>query len=424
MRNTKQGKESGVRIPSNEAVRQVRRRWISVMLIVLTTGLFSACASLKPPPTAPSPTPVVAETPAHAVDVRWMRRTLSADEAADYVGDAACAGCHPKIAQQQARTRHNDTLRATTAKVDGSYFKSSQKLVDKTIPATYSTVVKDGICQMHMESQYGNGDVPANWAIGSGKNARTFLSRVEKANWAVLRLTYYTGAKRWNYTPAQAPGADLTTVAGKLQSEAEVVNCLSCHVTVMRTGDGEPDMTHTQPGVGCERCHGPGKAHVDSFKPGAVKTAAATMEKLHTATPAYINKLCGACHRDDTNSQAGDPHVEHDLARFEGVALARSPCYIKSGALSCTTCHDPHSDADPVPANTDRVCLSCHAGPTKSTAAVSAQGRLCPVNPRTGCTPCHMPRQSIAGIPYARFTQHLIKVWKPLPTAHNTAKHP
>jgi hypothetical protein len=104
--------------------------------------------------------------------------------------------------------------------------------------------------------------------------------------------------------------------------------------------------------------------------------------------------------------------VEHDLARFEGVALARSACYLKSGALSCTTCHDPHTDADPVPAHTDRICLNCHAGPGKFTAPTSAQGQVCPVNARSGCTSCHMPRQAISGIPYARFTQHWIKVWE------------
>ena len=266
---------------------------------------------------------------------------------------------------------------------------------------------------MHMDSPVGKGDVPASWAIGSGKNARTFLSRATPGDWAVLRLTYYTGAKKWNYTPAQDPGSDIPTLAGKTQTEAEVVNCLSCHVTVMRTGSGEPDMKHTQPGVGCERCHGPGRAHVESFRNALDKTAPPTMEKLHAATPAYINKLCGTCHRDETNSQAGDPHIEKDLARFEGVALARSACYIKSNALSCVTCHDPHNNADPVPANNDRICLNCHAGSGKAKAPATAQGHVCPVNPRSGCTPCHMPQQSIPGIPYARFTQHLIKVWDP-----------
>lgn len=388
------------------------------VLVLLTAGLIGACTSsnkTQTPPPTPAPNSSAA-TPApttpHMVDVRWMRRTLSAEEATAYVGDAACVKCHTPIGKQQAQTRHNSTLRAITVKEDGSYFKGSQKVFDKTIPATYSTLVKGGECLMHMDSPVGKGDVPANWAIGSGKNARTFLSRVTPADWAVLRLTYYTGAKQWNFTPAQQPGADIPTLAGKTQTEAEVVNCLSCHVTVMREGNGEPDMQHTQPGVGCERCHGPGKAHVDSFLPGAAKTPESKMENLHTSTPAYINKLCGSCHRDETNSQAGDPHVEHDLARFEGVALARSACYIKSGALSCITCHNPHQDADPVPAHNDRICLNCHAGPGKSTTvAASAQGRVCPVNPRTDCTSCHMPRQSIPGIPYARFTQHLIKVW-------------
>jgi len=66
-----------------------------VILVLLTAVLIGACTSADKPPIAapPAPTPVTAapETAGpHMVDVRWLRRTLSEEEAAAYVGDAAC----------------------------------------------------------------------------------------------------------------------------------------------------------------------------------------------------------------------------------------------------------------------------------------------------------------------------------------------
>jgi hypothetical protein len=89
-----------------------------------------------------------------------------------------------------------------------------------------------------------------------------------------------------------------------------------------------------------------------------------------------------------------------------------SACFQKSGALSCISCHDPHRDAVPETAHYDAVCRRCHSNPTSDTAATSAVAHtVCPKNPRSGCTGCHMPRQQIKGIPFATYRTHWIRAY-------------
>ena len=86
----------------------------------------------------------------------------------------------------------------------------------------------------------------------------------------------------------------------------------------------------------------------------------------------------------------------------------QSACYTRSGgALSCSTCHDPHARASSdVPAY-EAVCLSCH-GPGSKSKQVA-----CPISPAAKCIDCHMPRRELGG--NSRFTDHWIR--KPDPAA-------
>ena len=265
------------------------------------------------------------------------------------------------------------------------------------------------------------------------------LNRDDQNGWVELRLSYYPKLKRWNFTPGQMPGTPLGSVMGREQSGAVLTNCLLCHSTVLRMGDAtglppgsvRPDMAASHLGIGCERCHRPGRAHVEAAMQGhasdasAIARAKAThqtfgMEDLGRATPQQINTLCGFCHRTMENANVALPQIKMNMPRFQGVALAQSACYQKSNALSCLTCHNAHGDTDQKPVRYEAVCLHCHSG--KSTGKTiasfpplpaSAFGKTCPVNARTSCVGCHMPRQTIGDISFLRYTNHWIKVWSP-----------
>lgn len=392
------------------------RLWtIAVLGILPFIGLV--CISCAQPPAAKQSAPVPAPA---AVDVRLVRRALTGEEARAYAGNAACTSCHADIVQRHAASRHARTLRPVTEE-QSQEFANTQAVTDARMGVKYTTSFTNGRCLMTGERAQGGGSVPADYVIGAGKNAHTFFFAMDPTTWIDLRISYYTQAKRWDFTPMQRPENKLPSDSGIAQVGERLSSCLLCHVTVLRQDAGQLNIRDSQVGIGCERCHGPGKAHVEiACRPrAAIEAIRSSIDGLQSADPARTNSICGDCHRSAENSPKGDPHVEHDLARFQGAALVRSRCFIKSGTLSCNTCHSPHTDAETSPAFYDAKCLTCHRSvpPTaQSPAAHSLSaplgGHSCPVNSRSGCTECHMPRQAISGIPYAKYANHWIKVWR------------
>ena len=91
--------------------------------------------------------------------------------------------------------------------------------------------------------------------------------------------------------------------------------CLRCHVTGFGQSGGFPvavpkkPLRHSMAGVGCEACHGPGKAHCD--KPKEPRLIA----KLGgTCNECSILPICRQCH-DDRNSPRFDYRTALKIAR-------------------------------------------------------------------------------------------------------------
>jgi hypothetical protein len=358
-----------------------------------------------------------------AVDVRTANRALTSQEANAYIGDAACAQCHLAICRMQGRSRHARTLQPVTLSNHGNFYRQNAAVRDPLLGYTYTVAVENGRCVQRGTSAAGGGSLAADYAFGSGRNAHTYMSRVSDGAWVDLRLSYYTRIHRWDYTPMQKPGdRSWKRAAGIDEQGAELVNCLLCHVTVLRSKPGGIDIANSNLGIGCERCHGPGKAHVESIQRvlAAGRSAPGSLVKLEDLKHAgqdRINEICGGCHRTPATAPAGNAKTENGLARFEGAALPRSACYQQSGTLTCVTCHDPHGDSDASAQHNDAKCLGCH---TRSAAPeTGAPGhtqshhtvKTCPVNRTDGCVRCHMPAQTIATIPHATYHNHWIKVW-------------
>ena len=341
---------------------------------------------------------------------------LNADEARNYVGDSICATCHGAVGRAFAETRHARTLRPVHLNEQRPFFEHANTVKDPVLQYSYQPLVSSGRCVVAGESGSRRGILSADYVIGTGRNARTYFCAERPDSWVDLRVSYYSEVGRWDYTPGQRPGDRLFVRAAGLTQEGPMLPaCLNCHVTYLRAGNIGPDIANSHIGIGCERCHGPGRAHVEAV--GRKKMSAGppwlAMEKYAKATPQRINSLCGQCHHDEGNSKDGDAKTEKGLARFEGVALVRSKCFQESRALSCITCHDPHRDVSSDTASNVKRCLTCHSTVADNPARpATAHGKICPVNRTSGCIGCHMPAQKIATIPYAKYHNHLIKVWK------------
>jgi hypothetical protein len=288
--------------------------------------------------------------------------------------------------------------------VERPRFTTPPALEDQLLGTAYDVAVRDGQCWLRADTGFGRREARADYAFGEGNVGVTYVSRPANVS-TQLRIAWYP-EHGWEWTPGLRPGSMTAGPLGEVLGEKNETECFSCHATVLVRGKHGLDLNRSLLGVGCETCHGPGRAHVAAVRRGAKDLR---MVRLASHREAVALQLCAHCHRAPGDVNMGDPSLATQLPRFQKVALDKSRCS-REGHVTCMHCHDPHENADEVPRDTyNGVCRSCHAAPTPS-----AQ-RSCPVQPRGDCVSCHMPLQGI-GLPNDhRFHNHWIKVWKTPP---------
>lgn len=257
-----------------------------------------------------------------------------------------------------------------------------------------------------------------HYVMGSGNHARTYVHRTADGKLIELPVGWYPEN---GGTFAMSPGYDRAIHPDfRRQIRAE---CLFCHNALPRAANEVPGA------IDCQRCHGPGRAHIDAAqKPNrdvtAVRAAIVNPARLSADRQAEV---CMQCHLETTSSslpeslrrlenppyQPGQPLSDailffdhapgagHD-DKFEIVnsvyRLRKSACFQKSGTLTCTTCHNPH-DVPRGKAAADHytsVCKQCHATLRNHQSAAP-------------CADCHMPRRRTEDVIHAVMTDHLIQ---------------
>jgi len=145
--------------------------------------------------------------------------------------------------------------------------------------------------------------------------------------------------------------------------------CLACHDdrSYKGTKHGHAFNERTPAaGQGCETCHGPGQAHVDSGDPALIR-------RPSQMAPAAVSELCTTCHN----------RAEHAL--WDGSQHNQRN-------LSCITCHSVHAPQGQIKAKTQiALCSSCHRNVT------NRQHRFTHMPIREGamkCSSCHNPHGS------------------------------
>lgn len=241
-------------------------------------------------------------------------------------------------------------------------------------------------------------------------------------------------------SPSKAPGSPSKSVSSDEFVGSDT--CATCHADVVRSFNTNPHLALRHPGnaVTCERCHGPGKAHVES---GGDATK---IFRFSTATPKQIDDKCLSCHAGVHPNFAHSPHGEAGVActdchsnhaslrdvshasdqqitnfiRRDNVQSSEAATYllkasqpqlcfachtdvkpafsqpfhhqVNEGLMRCTDCHDPHGSFQPnqlqATADQNAICVKCHsenAGPFVYEH---------PVVKTEGCVACHSPHGS------------------------------
>ena len=362
-------------------------------------------------------------------------------EAGSYVGSARCAECHRETSEQQSCSRMATTLQTAEEFERTHSLPVPAEVFDPDNHLRYRIDHRDGKLCLEVKRGRDVARADMTYALGSGKVAVTFVRELDAENYEELRATWYADTNSWDLTPGQRDARPITVTEalGRPIGKHSPQACLTCHATLLVQSDAKIDPARSRFGVGCERCHGPGRDHIDSVTQGlapktkmrppvldeALGLAQRLREGQRAETPqdellqsvAQANDerlihdlyVCGECHGYD---QIWDRSSGDELVKFQVAALVGSRCYQASTTkIACSDCHDPHGDSSPDDAGVAVVvCLQCHTDtPPPVAGSQEPKAKTCPVNTRDGCVGCHMPTRS--PMPHAQMTQHRIGIY-------------
>ena len=275
------------------------------------------------------------------------------------------------------------------------------------------------------------------YVVGSGSAARTYLAE-EGGRLYELPITWYTqaegGAGTWDFSPGYE-------VQNGRFSRLIPDRCMSCHNAVPETVPfAEGKYTDVPQGIGCERCHGPGEAHVESR---LAEAEAPDSIDYTIVNPAHLDldrrlDVCQQCHLQTTISVLRENRGPYSFRPSEDLArhvaffatdeprsttsvsvishadrIKASACFLATAetpkAMDCVTCHNPHEGfRDQGPAYFNATCLDCHDAPAlQQTVAADVQAEHAA---DANCIACHMPKVEAEDAPHASFTDHWIRV--------------
>jgi hypothetical protein len=150
------------------------------------------------------------------------------------------------------------------------------------------------------------------------------------------RLTVFAHQDAPDVTPGQAgaPAVNKRNIvaAGRAYSSEATLRCFECHTTINSDrGRLVLDEATMIPNVGCERCHGPGQAHVEAARRGAPDPAFSMAFGAGRSSADDEIRLCGTCHRLPGMGEPGTIGPDNPvMVRFQPIGLIRSACYQKS----------------------------------------------------------------------------------------------
>jgi tetratricopeptide (TPR) repeat protein len=330
-------------------------------------------------------------------------------DANGYVGNLACAGCHSAIYDSYLKTSMANASGPASNNLIPADFAHRQSGVHYRI---YADKGKVWLSFERPNDPEVRGKRELLYYIGSGRRGRSYLFSMDDFLFE-SPVNWYTDRHVWDMAPAYENARQIP------MNLPAFTSCLHCHVSglnppITGTENRYPMPPFSYSGVTCERCHGPGAAHI---KGGAIINPT----KLD---PARRDDICMQCHLEGKAAienpgrhlyefRPGRPLSDYihyfvfaDQPRGLGAvsqveALAQSVCRKKSGpAMSCTSCHDPHYE----PAAAERVsyyrekCLDCHG------AAFGAKHH----NEQPDCAACHMPSSLSTDVVHTEVTDHRI----------------
>lgn len=387
----------------------------------------------------------------------------------DYVGSRACEACHAKAYAAWRDSFHSRTLYDVHPRTVFGDFSGNVVFDDPKFAFTVRPYASDGRFVLRIarrrgpppagtsayaDDTYGaglpdvpEGDFPIAYAFGNRRHQPYVTQTPDGRHW-VLPVVWDDVLHAWSWggwrpyvdscASCHVTGvkvSDRPLGPARLRADGTVVEPLAIGSTVPPKFSLPPPQEGWAEGaVGCEVCHGPGRAHVETtramgdeaYRAYLAAGGAPTIYDPAKDTPERRMQQCDSCHNFFSESSitfvptpTGYPHAPLQAPISPADPLAKrqfyangadmSPCTVgrvlrasRMGAkgVECRDCHDVHGNADwaelTSPSADNSLCLRCHAanpsGEFADAAAVARHARHRADGPGVLCVECHMPR--------------------------------
>lgn len=368
---------------------------------------------------------------------------LNHHDTVKYVGMNACRACHADKHSTFVHTGMGQSFEKASKQKSSADF-SHNAVYDKFSDFYYQPLwVKDKfyIKEYRLE---GKDTVHSrleqvSYIVGSGQHTNSHITETN-GYLTQVPLTFYTQDGKWDLPPGFENGNN--TRFGRIIG----LECMSCHNGLPGFVKGsENRFTNIPNGIDCERCHGPGEAHVLQIQAGKLIDTANEID-YSIVNPSKLSwklqiDLCQRCHlqgnavlkegKEFSDFRPGmvlSDFMDVYMPRYEGndeefimashaQRLQMSECFVKSNTsalnnqennklqLTCITCHNPHISVKVTGKQVfNAACNNCHTT-QKCTEELSI--RLEKNN--NDCSGCHMPSTGAIDIPHVTVHDHYIR---------------
>lgn len=321
----------------------------------------------------------------------------------EFAGDGACHTCHLDIAESYLRTAHHLTSRLPSSESIAGSFAAGNNLLKTSNPGLYFQMESrlDGFYQTAMLSLAQGSSSHSekiDIVIGSGRFGQTYLYWKENRLFQ-LPVSYWIDPAGWVNSPGYHDGI------AKFDRPVPP-RCLECHATFAQyipggVGENRYEPSSVQLGISCERCHGPGSAHVKAMT-AAQAIGGQIVNPAKLARDRQI-EVCAECHSGrrqpllpsfsyipgaplDHYLQAAYSSTKVDVHGNQFGLLQLSRCFRESTTMTCITCHNVHQVQRDAASFSSR-CLQCHRPDACSLFPKFGEKIV------AGCVNCHMPVQ-------------------------------
>lgn len=362
---------------------------------------------------------------------------LNHHDSVNYVGMETCRSCHADIHKTFIHTGMGQSFGwADTAKSIANISDTSL-LYDPHLNMYYQPYWQNDSLYVQEFRLQGTDTSyqqtrKINYVIGSGQHTNSHLI-YENGYLFQAPFTWYAQKEKLDLPPGFEDG--FNSRFGRPIG----LECMSCHnaMPTKFVAGSTNKFRKIDLGINCERCHGPGEAHVKKIMAGNITDTSQAID-YSIVNPRKLSnqlqfELCQRCHlQGNTVLQEGKSFfdfkpgmrlnevMEVYLPRYANAddkfimashvdRFKQSACFLENqDQFNCTSCHNPHLSVKKTKVERfNQQCKNCHTQ-NAPRFECTAEGTALQ-NAQFNCVACHMPSSSSVDIPHVTVHDHYIR---------------